>query len=84
MPEIDPTSSYAHLIQLSIEYKEIIDLIESGMLETDDVRQLYGQRSLLHNAIIDELARLNMPAKSREEAMQTAYRYANWFRDPEE
>lgn len=83
MPEIDPTSSYAHLIQLTIEYKETIDLTESGMLETEEVHQLLSQRSLLHNAIIAELERLNIPSNSREDAMRKAYQLAQWFREPE-
>ena len=83
MPEIDPTSPYAHLIQLTIEYKETIDLIESGGLETEEVQQLYGQRSLLHNDIIAELERLNIPVNSREDAMRKAYQIAQWFREPE-
>jgi hypothetical protein len=83
MPEIDPTSSYARLIQLTLEYKETIDLIESGMLETEEIRVLLSQRSLLHNDIIAELERLNKPVESREEAMRLAYQIAQWYRDPE-
>ncbi len=84
MPEIDPTSPYAHLIQLSLDYKEAIDMAESGLYETDDVRELLSQRSLLHDAIIAEFQRLGISITSRDDAMRKAYRYAQWYRPPEE
>jgi hypothetical protein len=83
MPEIDPNSPYAHLIRLTLEYKETIDLTESGMLETEDIRELLGQRSLLHDSIIAELERLNISFEGREDAMRKAYQIAQWYRDPE-
>ena len=83
MPEIDPTSPYARLIQLALEYKETIDMSESGMFETDEVRELLGQRSLLHDQIIAEFQRLGMPITNRDDAMRKAYQLAQWYRVPE-
>lgn len=40
MPEIDPTSPYAHLIQLALEYQEIIELMESGALDIEELARL--------------------------------------------
>jgi hypothetical protein len=83
MPEIDPSSQYAPLIQLTLEYREIIEQTESGMLETEERRVLLGDRSILHDMIIAEMERLGIPIQGREDAMRKAYQIAQWFRDPE-
>ncbi len=84
MPDLDPTSPYARLIQLSLEYKETIDMAEFGLYETEEVYELLRQRSLLHDAIIVEFQRLGISIASRDDAMRKAYQYAQWFRPPEE
>jgi hypothetical protein len=80
MPEHDPTSPYAHLITLVQEYRELTALLESGLLETDDVLVVLGDRQVVHDHIIEELARLGQPTKSRQEALDIAERLVWWYR----
>lgn len=84
MPELDPTSPFARLINMVCEYRDIIDLTESGNLETEEIRILLGDRSVLHDAIIEEMQRLKIPVVDRDDAMIKAYQYAQWFCKPEE
>jgi hypothetical protein len=79
MPEIDPTSAYAHLIALAIDYQQVIDMIEMGALEIEDTRALLAQRSVLHEQIIAEFARLGQPVTDRAEAMKKAVWLARWY-----
>lgn len=83
MPEIDPTSPLAHLIQLCKEYKEIIDQMRSGRFETEEIHYLSGQRTVLHDQIIAEMEHLGIIIEDREEAMQRAFQIAQWLRLPE-
>lgn len=83
MPELDPTSPYAHLVTLCREYQEMVELIQSGMLETDEIRQLNGQRSVIHDQIMEELRRLGKPFRDREHARDMAFTIAKWSPDTE-
>lgn len=78
MPDPDATSRYAHLINLCRDYQEIIDLIQSGTLETDEVRELNGQRSVLHEQVMEEMTRLGMSFSDRAHAMRKAIMIARW------
>lgn len=79
MPEIDPTSRFAHLVNLCQDYQEMIDLIESGTLETEEIRQLNGERSVLHDQIMEEMTRLGMAFTDRVDAMRQALKIARWL-----
>jgi hypothetical protein len=79
MPEHDSTSSYDHLIALVQEYRELTELLESGLLETADVLGVLGQRQTTHDQIIEELARLGQPVNTRQEALDIADRIAWWY-----
>jgi cell division FtsZ-interacting protein ZapD len=79
MPDPDATSRYAHLINLCRDYQEMIDLIQSGTLETDEVRELNGQRSVLHEQVMEEMTRLGMPFADRVDAMRQAVKIARWL-----
>lgn len=79
MPDPDATSRYAHLINLCRDYQEMIDLIQSGTLETDEVRELNGQRSVLHEQVMEEMTRLRMPFADRADAMRQAIKIARWL-----
>ena len=79
MPDPDATSRLAHLISLCRDYQEIIDLIQSGTLETDEVRELNGQRSVLHEQVMEEMARLGMRFTDRADAMRQAIKIARWL-----
>lgn len=83
MPDLDPTSPYARLFTLCREYQEMVELIQSGMLETDEIRQLNGQRSVLHDQLIEELSRLGKPFRDREHARDLAFQIAKWSPDTE-
>lgn len=83
MPELDPTSRIAHLIQLCIEYQQIIEDIGSGRFEIEEVYYLTSQRTVLHDQVIAEMERLGIPIEDREDAMQKAFKTAQWFRLPE-
>jgi hypothetical protein len=83
MPDYDSTSPYAHLFSLCREYQEMVEQIQSGMLETDDIRALNSQRSVLHDQIMEELTRLGKPFKSREHARNMAFQLAKWSPDTE-
>ena len=84
MPDIDPLSPYAHVIQLAREYVDLIELVEQGGLETDDIRELQGQRSVLHDQIIAEFDRLNIPYTDRDNVRARAFQFAKWLPAPEE
>jgi hypothetical protein len=84
MPDIDATSRYYHLIQLVQEYREIIDQVEHGGLETEEIRYLQGQRSVTHDQIIEEFVRLKIPFVDREDVMRQAFRIAQWARPAED
>jgi hypothetical protein len=79
MPDLDPTSRYAHLVILCQEYQEIIDLTQAGTLDTDEVRALNGQRSVLHEQLMAEMTRLEMPFSDRVDAMKQALKLARWL-----
>jgi hypothetical protein len=79
MPDLDPTSQYTRLIILCREYQELIDQIESGGLETEEIRYLNGQRSVLHDQVMEEMARLGMPFSDRADAMRQAVKIARWL-----
>lgn len=84
MPDIEPNSPYYHLIQLALDYRKLINLIEQGGLSTEEIQHLNGDRSVLHNQIIEEFAHLGQPVTSREEAMQKALRLVQWYPSDEE
>lgn len=79
MPDADPTSRLAHLISLCRDYQEIIDLTQSGGLETDEIRELNGQRSVLHEQVMEEMTRLGMTFTDRGDAMRQAVKIARWL-----
>ena len=79
MPDPDPTSRFAHLISLCRDYQEIIDLTQSGGLETDEVRELNGQRSVLHEQVMEEMRRHGMAFADRADAMRHAVKIARWL-----
>jgi hypothetical protein len=83
MSDLDPTSPFAHLINLCRDYQELVELIQSGMLDTDDIRELNGQRSVLHEQIMAELTRLGKPFRDREHARNLAFQIAKWNTDTE-
>ncbi|RRR72137.1 MAG: hypothetical protein EI684_10510 [Candidatus Viridilinea halotolerans] len=78
MSDFDATSRYAHLITLSHEYQELIDSTEMGGLETEEIRYLNGQRSVLHDQIMEEMMRLGMHFTDRGDAMRKAIKLARW------
>nr|WP_044200912.1 hypothetical protein [Oscillochloris trichoides] len=71
-------SSYAYLISLCREYQQLVDDIQSGMLETDDIRELNGQRTVLHEQVMEEMRRLGKSFTDREHAMRLAFQLARW------
>jgi hypothetical protein len=79
MPDADPTSRFAHLINLCRDYQDIIDLTQSGGLDTDEIRELNGQRSVLHEQVMEEMRRLGMPFTDRADAMRQAVKIARWL-----
>lgn len=79
MPDFDATSRWARLIILCREYQEMIDQIEAGGLETEEVRYLNGQRSVLHDQVMEEMTRLGMPFADRADAMRRAVKIARWL-----
>lgn len=84
MPDIDPLSPYAHVIQLSREYVELIELVEQGGLETNEIHELLSQRSVLHDQIIAEFDRLNIPYTDRDDVRARAFQFAKWLPAPED
>jgi hypothetical protein len=80
MPELDSTSPYYHLATLCQEYQELIDLLQGGMLDTEDLRILQGQRSVIHDQIMEEMTRLGLTYADRAEAMRKAIKIARWTR----
>lgn len=83
MPDADPTSPYAHLVSLCREYQDMVELIQSGTLETEEIRYLNGQRSVLHDQLMEELRRLGKPFRDREHARNLAFQIAKWSPDTE-
>jgi hypothetical protein len=83
MPDPDATSRYAHLASLCQDYQELVEQIQSGMLETDEIRELNGQRSVLHEQIMAEMKRIGKPFKDREHARNLAFQIAKWSPDGE-
>ncbi len=79
MPILDPTSDYAHLVNLCRDYQETIDQIKSGALDAEEIRYLNGQRSVLHEQVMEEMTRLEMPFANRVDAMEQALMLARWF-----
>lgn len=79
MPDADPTSRFAHLVSLCREYQEMIDTIEGGGLETEEIRYLNGQRSVLHDQVMEEMTRLRMTFTARADAMRQAVKIARWL-----
>ena len=79
MPELDSTSDYAYLAQLAKEYKKTIERTEDPSFTMDELQILLSERTVLHDQIIEELLRLGIPVKSREDAMKFAFRVANWI-----
>ncbi|NTW97100.1 MAG: hypothetical protein HGB28_00930 [Oscillochloris sp.] len=79
MPDLDPTSRFAHLVNLCRDYQEIIDQTQSGMLETDEIRELNGQRSVLHEQVMQEMRQLGLTFTNREDAMRKAFKIARWL-----
>jgi hypothetical protein len=80
MPDIDPNSAYAYLIYLALEYWEIIEWIQSGMLDTEEIHYLDTQRVVLHEQILEEMSRLNLPISDRDEAAQQAIKIAKRYK----
>jgi hypothetical protein len=80
MPDIDPNSPYAHLIYLALEYWEIIEWIQSGMLDTEEIQYLDAQRVVLHEQILEEMSRLKLPISDRTEAAQQAINIARRYK----
>lgn len=79
MPDFDATSRYAHLINLCQDYQELIDQIMSGLYETEEVRYMNGQRSVLHDQVMEEMDRLGMDYTDRVDAMKQALKIARWL-----
>ena len=84
MPESDPLSPYAHVIQLAREYVDVIELIEQGGLDTDEIRHLLGQRTVLHDQIIAEFERLHISYTDRDDVRARAFQLAKWLSAPPE
>jgi hypothetical protein len=84
MPELDPTSQYARLVQLAWEYQEIIEHTEDPSFTTEELGILNSERTVLHEQIIAELQRLGEPVEDRTAAMQMALRIAKWVRRSED
>ena len=84
MPEIDPTSPYARLVQLARDYLKIIEYTEDPSFSTEELGILNSERTVLHEQIIAELLRLGKPVGDRAEAMSLALRVAKWFPSPED
>jgi hypothetical protein len=80
MPDPDATSRYAHLISLCRDYQDIIDHTQSGMLDTDEIRELNSQRSVLHEQVMDEMRHLGIAFADRVDAMKKALKLARWHR----
>jgi hypothetical protein len=79
MPELDPTSEYARLVQLAWEYQEIIDLADDPSRPMEEIQSLNSQRTVVHDEIIAELERLGKPVEDRESAMRFALKLARWM-----
>jgi hypothetical protein len=79
MPELDPTSPYALLVQLAWEYQEIIERTEDPSFTVEELDILNSDRTVLHEQIIAELQRLGEPVEDRTAAMRLALRIAKWF-----
>ncbi|WP_129628248.1 hypothetical protein [Candidatus Oscillochloris fontis] len=71
--------SYDYLISLCREYQQLVDDIQSGMLETDEIRELNGQRTVLHEQVMEEMQRLGISFTDREHAMRQAFQIARWL-----
>ena len=84
MPELDPTSPYAHLAQLAREYLEIIERAEDTSLTSEERQILSSERTVLHDQVIEELRRLGQPKEDREAAMKFAIMVAKWVHPAED
>jgi hypothetical protein len=84
MPEFDPTSKYAHLINLALDYLKVIEQAEDPSFTAEERYTLLGDRSILHDQIIAEFARLGEAIDDRADAMRRAIRIAKWYRPPED
>jgi hypothetical protein len=62
----------AHLIQLAQEYREFIQLTDSGALEAEERRALLAQRSLTHDQIIALFEQLGIPFVDRDDVRRQA------------
>ena len=80
MPELDETSEYRHLSNLCHEYQQLVELIESGRLETEEIRHLNGERSVLHDQIMEEMQRLRIAFDDRDDARRKAFKLAKWVK----
>jgi hypothetical protein len=78
MSDPDATSRYTYLISLCRDYQEIIDQTQSGMLDTDEIRELNSQRSVLHEQVMDEMRNLGIAFADRVDAMKKALKIARW------
>lgn len=80
MPELDPTSLYAHLFTLVQEHRELRQLIESRLLDEEDMIEADRQRQMTHTQIMEELVRLGHSVQSRQEALHLAETLVWWYR----
>ena len=68
---------------LSEEYRQIVQLMrDTSMIEISaEVDALGAERSLLHDEIIAEFARLGYPVTNRKEARERAFNLVSWLHD---
>jgi len=62
----------AHLAELLRDYDEVLNLIETSGLPTEQIHALDQQRVVLHDMIIEEVQRLGYTVRSRSEGLWRA------------
>lgn len=84
MPELDSTSPYHRISILAWEYKEIVERCEDPSINVHELQTLNSERTVLHNQVIEEFARLGEHFPDRESAMKRAMIIAKWARPAED
>lgn len=83
MPELDSTSRFYRIAILAWEYKEIVERCEDPSINVQDLQVLNSERTVAHDQVIEELARLGEYFPDRESAMKRAMFIAKWARPAE-
>ncbi len=67
-----PVTLWAHLEQLAQEYRELVELTDSGALDIEEYRALLAQRSVTHDQIIALFEDLAIPFVDRDDVRRQA------------